>query len=133
MAPTSSSGGTAASTVDEIHAMVDRNGKVPPPQSYAVFLATLGIAVPLWVTVLPFSVLWGVTKAVVGKILPSKPPDNAPFDSGIEVDPKDIKDRKDRKYDVVLMGATGFTGKLALRYLAKNYGGKRGAPLVGDE
>jgi len=32
------------------------------------------------------------------------------------------RSRSDRKYDLVLFGATGFTGKLAALYLAKTYG-----------
>jgi len=29
---------------------------------------------------------------------------------------------KDRKYDIVVFGATGFTGKLAAEHLARTYG-----------
>ena len=32
--------------------------------------------------------------------------------------------RESRKYDIVLLGATGFTGKLGAAYLAKQYGGE---------
>jgi len=30
----------------------------------------------------------------------------------------------DRKYDLILFGATGFTGKLAAVYLCQQYGGR---------
>jgi len=44
---------------------------------------------------------------------------------GITLDtPHEIKDLAQRKYDLVLFGATGFTGKLAAQYLAKNYANK---------
>merc|ERR1719502_2519657 len=36
--------------------------------------------------------------------------------------PGSAKPLADRKYDVVLLGATGFTGGLAAKYLAKTYG-----------
>ena len=34
----------------------------------------------------------------------------------------EIKTIEDREYDLVLFGATGFTGRLAAKYLAAQYG-----------
>ncbi len=34
---------------------------------------------------------------------------------------EDLKPLPDRKYDAVILGCTGFTGRLAAIYLAKNY------------
>lgn len=34
---------------------------------------------------------------------------------------KDMKPHTERKYDVIIYGATGFTGKLVAEYLAENY------------
>jgi len=36
--------------------------------------------------------------------------------------PKNINPKESRKYDLVIVGATGFTGKLLCQYYAKTYG-----------
>ena len=36
----------------------------------------------------------------------------------------EIVPKNERKYDVVLLGCTGFTGRLAAIYIAKTYGGR---------
>jgi hypothetical protein len=38
-----------------------------------------------------------------------------------DVNSDDIKPKEERTYDIVLYGATGFTGKLVAKYLATNY------------
>jgi hypothetical protein len=44
------------------------------------------------------------------------------LDSGHVVGPSTIVPRSERQYDIVVLGATGFTGYLAARHLAKTYG-----------
>jgi hypothetical protein len=44
---------------------------------------------------------------------------------------KKSSDRSDRKYDLVLFGATGFTGHLVCRYLASHYGDKINWAIAG--
>ena len=44
---------------------------------------------------------------------------DAPYEP-VSVAQEDLK-----KYDLVLFGATGFTGKMAAVYIAKNYGGSK--------
>lgn len=89
--------------------------------STPVFLATLA-AVPVWAaTVLPLSIVYQIGKAAVKPLLskPSAPPS---FDTGYVVDANSIVPREQRKYDVVLLGVTGFTGYLAAKHLAQTYG-----------
>jgi short subunit dehydrogenase-like uncharacterized protein len=46
------------------------------------------------------------------------------LDSGYLVDESLIIPRAKRQYDIVILGATGFTGYLAARHIAKTYGNK---------
>lgn len=84
------------------------------------FLATL-VVIPIWATtLLPFTICWQIGKMVLKPLL--KKPEAGQLDSGYKVSASDIVPREDRKYDVVVLGATGFTGGLAVRHLAKTYG-----------
>lgn len=82
------------------------------------------MVVPLWLTVLlPLTLIYQVGNAVKNAIVgPNDDTSAFVLDSGYQVDAKDIIPQKDRKYDVVMLGATGFTGRLAVRHLAKTYG-----------
>lgn len=110
-----------ALSVDEIHAMVDSNGRQATPTSLINTIGTVVVGVPLLLAALPLTVVYQIGKSVMTKNDLSH---LSPIDSGIVVvdDDASLQDRKDRKYDIVLMGATGFTGSLAVRHLAKTYG-----------
>ena len=91
-----------------------------PTVSTGTFVAALTM-VPIWATVvLPLTTIFQIGKAIVKPILPK--PEEPNFDSGYVVDAKDITPRPQRKYDVVVLGATGFAGRLGARHLAKTYG-----------
>lgn len=91
-----------------------------PAVSTGTFLGALAM-VPLWaIVVLPLTTIFQIGKAIVKPLLPK--PEEPKFDSGYVVDAKDITPRPQRKYDVVLLGVTGFTGRLGARHLAKTYG-----------
>jgi short subunit dehydrogenase-like uncharacterized protein len=93
---------------------------VPTP-STLTFLATL-LATPICaVTVLPLTILYQVGRAALGPLL-KKDASSKLLDSGYVVDPARILPQDARKYDIVVLGATGFTGRLAVRHLAKTYG-----------
>jgi hypothetical protein len=110
-------------SIDDIYALMDMQGKVTSTSSTFEFLGALFIGVPVWLTVvLPLSVIHQVGLAL------TKPFRSTPefsFDTGTQVDPSEFISREKRKYDVVVLGATGFTGKLAVEYIAETYGGKR--------
>jgi hypothetical protein len=101
---------------------MDAQGKVIPTSSTFAFLGALFLGVPVWLTVvLPLSVIHQVGLAL------TKPFRSTPefsFDTGTQVAPSVIIPREKRKYDVVVLGATGFTGKLVVEYIANTYGGK---------
>jgi short subunit dehydrogenase-like uncharacterized protein len=76
----------------------------------------------VWITTfVPFTLVCLLLNRLIIKPLRGQyePPK---IDSGHEVKDKDVKPRADRTYDVVVLGATGFTGRLAVRHLAKTYG-----------
>jgi len=83
------------------------------PASWPKF-AGVCASIPLFsVTVVPLSITWQLFHFLYRKVVPrSLPP---PLDSGISID--NPVEKQNRKYDVVVLGATGFTGKLAVRHL----------------
>jgi hypothetical protein len=94
-------------SIEDIYALMDAHGKVNPTSSTSEFLAALLLGVPVWLT--------------LAKPLLSTP--EFSFDTGTQVASSEIVPHENRKYDVVVLGATGFTGKLVAEYIAKTYGG----------
>jgi short subunit dehydrogenase-like uncharacterized protein len=96
------------------------NKRNVPVPSAAAFVATL-LAIPIFaITILPLTLLYQVAKAIVAPFRPEK--ELPKLDSGYVVDASQIIPREQRKYDIVILGATGFTGRLAARHLAQQYG-----------
>lgn len=84
--------------------------------STATFLATAAMIPPWMVTVLPMSILYQLATRPFRSAPP--PPQ---LDSGYVVTEAVIP-REKRTYDMVVLGATGFTGRLAVLHLAQTYG-----------
>jgi hypothetical protein len=97
--------------------------------SFPLFLLFLLVVTPLWLVVLlPLTVLSQILIGA-GKFAVSK---DQTVDKKAKVKPDDPKelikqikkkasDVEDRIYDVVVFGASGFTGKMAAIYIAKQY------------
>ena len=85
----------------------------------AAFVATLAATAIASVTILPLTILYQVGKLVLSPLLPKRSVPS--LDSGYNVEASQIVPRSQRKYDMVVLGATGFTGRLAVRHLAKTY------------
>lgn len=108
--------------------------KIPMKNGPLAFLATLFLGVPIWFTfLLPFTIVasaihFGYVLFSEGKIFSnSKKSGKTTIDSvfdACEDENIEIVPMESRKYDIVLLGATGYTGKLATTYLAKQYGGE---------
>lgn len=102
------------------------DGKRPTKMSTSTFLFTAIVGVPIWLTfVMPLTVAYQTGKKV---LTISSPDDDDPVGSIQESvhhetfpETHELKPIKDRTYDIVLLGGTGFTGRLAAIYLAKNY------------
>ena len=119
--------GQSEESIDDIYALMDRQGKMIPAIPAPSFIGTLLVGVPLWATVLlPLSLVSQVGLALVKPLLPKPEFD---IDTRATVDASEIVPRQDRKYDVVVLGATGFTGKLVVEYLCRTYGGKTHASM----
>jgi hypothetical protein len=113
---------TTKDSIDDIYALMDTHGKVNSTSSTFEFLGALLLGIPIWLTVImPLSVIHQVGLALAKPFL-STP--EFSFDTGIQVAPSEIVPHEKRKYDVVVLGATGFTGKLVAEYIVKTYGGK---------
>jgi short subunit dehydrogenase-like uncharacterized protein len=89
------------------------------------FLFFAGVVTPLWLTVLLPCALASQAIAFVSNKVGGKGGSKAPR-STAPAEKKPVlgnaADTKKRAYDVVVFGATGFTGKMAAVYLAKRYG-----------
>lgn len=105
-----------------------RDGKHLPMDNVVVaffyFLGCVLVVIPLWLVVLlPLTLLHQGGVWLLGKLSGKKPKSNAVPAKASEVrDRSRVVPEKDRAFDLVVFGATGFTGKMAARYLAKTYG-----------
>jgi len=108
---------------DGLQSPIESHGKTVPSVSTTQFIVTAA-CIPVWaVTVLPLSIAYQLGKRVLQPLLPSsKNNQQRPLDSGYVVDPSMIIPRAERKYDIVVLGVTGFTGYLAARHLLTTYG-----------
>jgi len=89
------------------------------------FLLVAGIVTPLWLTVLlPCAIASQAVSFVWNKVNKSGSANDSRGSKPHEV--KKVlgkaSDKESRSFDIVVFGATGFTGKMAAIYLAKNYG-----------
>ena len=106
--------------VEAVRNAPQQDGKRPGQVSSGTFLLTAVVGVPLWLTVvMPLTVVYQVGKSFLS-------PNEAKIKEEAltqEVFPatEDLKPIQDRAYDAVLLGCTGFTGRLAAIYLAKTY------------
>jgi len=106
--------------------------KIPMKNGLLAFLVTLFLGVPIWFAfLLPFTIVasaihFGYVLISGGKLFSnSKKSGKTTIDSVFDASEDEnieIVPMESRKYDVVLLGATGYTGKLATTYLAKQYG-----------
>lgn len=126
-----------AAPYSSLESPLAKHGKRLPQASTSAFLFTAA-CVPVWaLTVLPLSVVYQVGSALVRPIVglgqskkDATMTSAAKLDSGYVVDPSTVVPRSERQYDIVVLGATGFTGYLAARHLAKTYGGPKNASSV---
>ena len=117
------------------HEIVERDAKKTPITSTAAITAKLLVVVPIWLTlVVPMTITYQVGKSVLGKLRGSEKEDDdgasdSPSEALSSIAVTDVIPRPDRKHDVVVLGATGFTGGLAVRHLAKTYGTGNGGKV----
>jgi short subunit dehydrogenase-like uncharacterized protein len=109
---------TEAPMLDEMDVLVKDNKALSHSGCSVLvpFVGTLVIGVPLWLgLLLPLTLLWKLLTWPFG-LCNSKPqPRSVP-------EPAAPAERPAEQLDIVLFGATGFTGSLAARYIAKTYG-----------
>jgi Uncharacterized conserved protein len=107
------------------------DGKRPVEISTPAFLFTAVVGVPLWLTVvLPLTLVYQSGRALssLGKSNTSSSTSSIREQSPTileDLEPVNLIPLKERRYDVVLLGATGFTGSLAAKYLYQNYHSKK--------
>ena len=82
------------------------------------FVGLLAV-IPLWLCfLLPLAVVYQIAARLL-RLVVARPRPSA--DTGIQVASSSIRPRAERKYDLVVLGVTGFTGRLAARHLVKEY------------
>ena len=101
---------------------LERDGRKIPRVSGKEFAILVVLIIPLWVaTVAPLVVISQLFRMIKAFFV-APPHKSIPIDSGMTVAKDQIKPRADRTYDIVVLGFTGFTGRLAARHLAKTHG-----------
>lgn len=128
--PSSSALASSFASGTNLHSVVDQDGKKVDAVPIVGVLGSVFVVMPIWVSVvMPLSITYQLGKAIVSTVIGKGSNDalasESNIDSGYQVTKDDIIPRKDRKYDLIVLGATGFTGKLAARHLAKTYGVKK--------
>lgn len=116
-------------SLEDIYMRIKNDGKWIPKVSTSTFLLTLGVGVPIWMSILlPMSMVYQLGKSIFPsskkteeKLLSAAVAEEIETESDFNCN---IIPLNDRKYDLVLFGATGFTGKIAAMYLCQQYGGK---------
>jgi len=116
------------------HRMDVIDAKKPAKFGPIAFIASV-LSVPIWATVLlPFTLLSSTINFLyynLGKLFTSNFAIGSDTSKNLkggstrndeEIATATLIPREERKYDLVLFGATGFVGKLAVSYLAKEYG-----------
>jgi hypothetical protein len=113
-------------SVEDVYNVVDARNQHPAPISAINLAAIWLIGLPLTTClILPLSLTYQVGKIIsqsFGIFQKIPDPRMTPIDSCVPLDCDDVIPRSERKYDIVVMGATGFTGSLCVRHLAKTYG-----------
>jgi short subunit dehydrogenase-like uncharacterized protein len=113
---------TDATNIWTIHAPVERDGNAISPASTQMFALALILGVPFWLGVLiPLMILSQLLKAFITCCSEDK---EISLDTGNKLEGEIIIPREDRTYDVIILGVTGFTGRLAALHLAMTYGCK---------
>jgi len=112
-------------TIEQIYDHMGKQGKQPMTVSNKVFLLTAGIGVPLWIGgLLPLAIATTLGKKMLSASSVPSLQQKSETTNDDEVFPSfdNITPMEERKYDIVLFGATGFAGKLAIEHLVKTYG-----------
>ena len=93
------------------------------------FLFNFCVCLPVYVTlIIPMTLFWNACaypfkKAPKKEIQENKDKElEGKLDKKFNSSPYEIKTLEHREFDLVLFGATGFTGRLAAKYLASQYG-----------
>jgi short subunit dehydrogenase-like uncharacterized protein len=95
-----------------------------PASSFVVF--------PLWLFVLlPITLVWNILAYPFAFCLAGKKGVSLSAYGEDVTASKDVIPKSQRKYDLVVFGATGFTGRLAARYLTTTYGDRIKWALAG--
>ncbi len=103
-----------------------RDGKRLPLDSFAVFplfLLCVFVLFPFWLLfLLPLTLIYqGFSKLVSLFSSRPRPPKSSGDHNG---ESKEGGPGGVREFDIIVFGATGFTGKMAAKYIARNYGDK---------
>ena len=100
-----------------------RKGKQLPLagfKGFLAFLVALVVGIPSLVFFfIPLTVISFIVKFVASKACKAKKPAGAAAQPAPAAAPSVVTPRANRTYDLVVFGATGFTGKLAVKYLAE--------------
>ena len=97
-----------------------------PMQSFLLFVFYVTVIIPIWFSLLlPISICSMLFEWLMRMIFPKHKKADVPIEPSVSYSKSSANKPKDIKYDLVIFGATGFTGKLAADYVAKTYGSKQ--------
>lgn len=114
--------------IEAVHKQFELDGKRPSTSSNGDFLKTAVVGIPVFLSLLPISIAYQLGKSIIQPTASSDAAlDDPRFasreESTEEIFPAldEITPKHERKYDIVVLGCTGFTGRLAALYIARTY------------
>ncbi len=123
-------GGVSGLSLPKSNMIMPKHGKNLPGSnlkaSAVSAVVSVGVVLPLWLTTLvPMALLEFVASGVKSVLGPRQKRLSDYWETGITARPADALDSSaPRELDLVIYGATGFTGELLTKYVAENYRGK---------
>lgn len=99
-----------------------RDGKYMPQSGYSVvieFIISLIVLLPILILMIPLVLLFQLINIIKGKKSRDEQKSAQKYSENVE-EYKTSNSKRD--FDLILYGATGFTGRLAALYIAKQYG-----------
>ena len=97
---------------------IEKKREMANTSGLCMFLINLFILIPLWIGfLLPITIIYIILEKIFCMCCKKK----KAHKEFLPLDKVSKKSKESREFDLVLFGATGFTGNFAAEYLAKNY------------
>ena len=102
-----------------------RDGKYMPSSGNSVvieFIFSVFVLLPVLILMIPLVIVFQLINLIKAKFSGSKKEKSVEQSVNVDEEHKSSSNKSKRDFDLILYGATGFTGRLAALHIAKQYG-----------